>query len=191
MKTKIALAVFIVLLVVGGLAGVKALQIKALMAAGKAFVPPPETVSAAVATEEKWQDTMTAIGSIDAVQGVTITPDIPGVVREIAFEAGAIVAKGDLLVKLDTSSEVAQLRALEAQVELARLSAARERTLRGQNLIPQSELEVAEATLKQNEANADSIRATIEKKTIRAPFAGQLGVRQVNLGQYLDSGKPI
>jgi membrane fusion protein (multidrug efflux system) len=162
-----------------------------MIAAAKAGGPPPETISSVLAREDTWQGTLTAIGSINAAQGVTITPDIPGVVKEIAFEAGAIVAKDDLLVKLDTSSEVAQLRAAEAQAELARLNAARERTLRTQNLIPQSELDIAEATLKQNEGNADSIRATIEKKTIRAPFAGRLGVRQVNLGQYLDSGKPI
>ncbi len=120
-----------------------------------------------------------------------VTPEIPGIVREIAFESGAVVAKGDLLVRLDTSSEEAQLRALEAQEELARLNLARERTLRSQNMVSQSELETAEATLKQNQANADNIRATIEKKTIRAPFAGRLGIRLVNLGQYLDTGKPI
>jgi membrane fusion protein (multidrug efflux system) len=191
MKAKIALAILIVLVVIGGLAGIKYLQVQKMIAAAKAGGPPPETISSVLAREDTWQGTLTAIGSINAAQGVTITPDIPGVVKEIAFEAGAIVAKDDLLVKLDTSSEVAQLRAAEAQAELARLNAARERTLRTQNLIPQSELDIAEATLKQNEGNADSIRATIEKKTIRAPFAGRLGVRQVNLGQYLDSGKPI
>src|SRR5437667_5244236 len=105
MKSKIVIAIFIVLVVASGLAGVKALQTKKMLAAGKSFAPPPETISSAVAREEKWQGTFSAIGSITAVQGVTITPDIPGTVREIAFEAGAIVAKGDLLVRLDTSSE--------------------------------------------------------------------------------------
>jgi len=191
MKAKIAIAILVVVVVIGVLAGIKVLQVQKMIAAGKAAVPPPETVSSVVAREDKWQGTLTSIGSINAVQGVTITPDIPGTVREIAFEAGAIVAKGDLLVRLDTSSEEAQLRAAEAQVELARLTAVRERTLRGQNLVPQSELETAEATLKQNQGNADTIRATIEKKTIRAPFGGRLGVRLINLGQYLDTGKPI
>ena len=191
MKSKIAIAVFIVLLVLGGLAGVKALQIKKLIDGGKAFAPPPESVSSAVAREEKWQDSLTAIGSIAAVQGVTVTPEIPGVVREIAFESGAVVSKGDLLVRLDISSEEAQLRALEAQEELARLNVVRERSLRGENMIPQSELDTAEATLKQTKANADGVRATIEKKTLRAPFAGRLGIRLVNLGQYLEAGKPI
>jgi len=191
MIRKISIAVFIVLLALGGLAGVKALQFKRLIAAGKSFAPPPESVSAAVAREEKWQGTLTAIGSIIAVQGVTVTPEIPGIVHEITFESGAVVSKGDLLVRLDTSLEEAQLRALEAQEELARLNLTRERSLRSQNLIPQSELETAEATLKQNQGNADATRATIQKKTIRAPFAGRLGIRLVNLGQNLDTGKPI
>src|SRR5882762_8414571 len=163
MKLKIAIAFVIVLVVVGGLAGLKVMQIRTLIASAKSFVPPPETVSSAVVKEEKWQGTLTAIGSVTAVQGVTINPDIPGTVREIAFESGAVVAKGDLLVRLDTSSEEAQLRALEAQVELARVTLDRQRTLRGQNLIQQSDLETAEAASKQAVANADNVRATIEK----------------------------
>jgi len=191
MKSKIAAAGFVVLLVLGALAGVKIMQFQKLMAAGKAFVQPPESVSSAAVREEKWQGTLTAIGSITAVQGVTVTPDIPGIAREIAFESGAVVSKGDLLVRLDTSSEEAQLRALEAQEELARLNLARERSLRTQNMVSQSELDTAEATLKQNQGTADATRATIGKKTIRAPFAGRLGIRLINLGQYLDTGKPI
>ena len=92
---------------------------------------------------------------------------------EIAFESGATVKKGDLLVKLDTSSEEAQLRAAAAQVQLAKLNADRTANLRADNTVSQSELDTAEATLQQNQANADAIRATIDKKTIRAPFAGQ------------------
>src|SRR2546426_9126605 len=170
MKTKIVIAIIIVLAVAGGLAGVKALQIKKMLAATQSFTPPPETVSSAVAKQENWQGTLTAIGSITAVQGVTITPPIPRTVPENAFESGAVVAKGDLLVRLDTSSEEAQLRALEAQADLARITLQRERSLGSEKLIPQSELDTAEATLKQSQANADAIRATIEKKTIRAPF---------------------
>jgi membrane fusion protein, multidrug efflux system len=191
MKTKIAIGIVMALVVIGALAGVKTLQIKKLIEGGKAFVQPPESVSSVVVREEKWQNTLTAIGSVTAVQGVTANADLPGIVREIAFESGAVVAKGDLLVKLDTSSEQAQLRALEAQEELARLNLARERTLRGQNMVSQSELDTAEATLKQSQANADAVRTAIEKKTIRAPFGGRLGLRLVNLGQYLDTGKPI
>jgi membrane fusion protein, multidrug efflux system len=191
MTRKILIAVCVVLLVVGALAGVKTLQIRKLMAGGKNYAPPPESVSAVVAREEKWQGTITAIGSVMAVQGVTVTPEIPGMIREINFESGATVAKDALLVKLDTSVEEAQLRALKAQEELASLTLTRERTLRSQNMVPQSELDTAESTLKQTQGMADATRATIEKKTIRAPFAGRLGIRMVNLGQYLDIGKPI
>ena len=191
MIRKILLAVFIVLLVLGGLAGVKALQIKKLIADGKTFAPPPESVSSALVREEKWQDTLTSIGSVVAVQGVTVSPEIPGIIREISFESGAVVSQGDLLVRLDTSLEEAQLRALQAQEELAQLNLTRERTLRSQNMVSQAELDAAESTLKQTQGNADAIRATIQKKTIRAPFAGRLGIRLVNLGQYIDTGKPI
>jgi membrane fusion protein (multidrug efflux system) len=190
MKYKIALAVVIVVSVVGAAGGIKALQIKKMIAAGESFVEPPESVATVVAREEKWRSGLSAIGSIVARQGVMITPEIAGLVREINFESGAAVEKGALLVRLDTSSEEAQLRAMDAQVELARVNLSRTESLKGK-AVAQSELDTAEAALKQFAANADAIRVTIEKKTIRAPFAGTLGIRLVNLGQYLDAGKPI
>jgi membrane fusion protein (multidrug efflux system) len=191
MIRKLVIAVFVVLAIAGGLVGIKALQIGKLVAAGKAYAVPPESVSSVVVREDKWQGTLGAIGSIVAVQGVTVTPEIAGTVRDIAFESGAVVSKGDLLIKLDTSSEDAQLRAMEAQVELARINLDREQKLRQENMVSQSELDTAESTMKQTQANADNVRTIIEKKTIRAPFSGQAGIRQVNLGQYLDAGKPI
>lgn len=191
MKTKVGLSILLVLIIVGALAVVKTLQVKTLIAGAKAFSVPPVTVASSVVREDKWQEMLTAIGSVTAVQGVTITPDIPGSVRDIPFESGALAKKGDLLVKLDTSTEDAQLRATEAQVEWSRLTFERNKTLHNQEMISQSDLDSSEAALKQNIANADAIKATIEKKTIRAPFEGQLGIRQVNLGQYLDIGKPI
>jgi membrane fusion protein (multidrug efflux system) len=188
---KIIFAIVVVVVVLGVLGGTKALQFKTLMAAAKGFAPPPETVSSAVVREEKWQSTLTAIGSVIAVQGVTITPEIAGTVREISFESGAVVAKGDLVARLDTSSEEAQLRSLEAQVQWAKVSLDRQGTLRTNQLVSQSDFDSADAAWKQAVANADNVRATIEKKTLRAPFAGQLGIRQINLGQYLEAGKPI
>jgi membrane fusion protein, multidrug efflux system len=191
MMRKIIAAVALVLLVAGALVGIKALQIKTLAAAAKSFAPPPEAVAVATVHQEQWQGTLTAIGSITAVQGVTITPEIAGIVAEISFESGAVVAKGDPMVRLDTSSEEAQLRAVEAQLDLARLNLEREKSLRKENMVSQADLDTADATMKQTQANADTIRATIAKKTIRAPFAGRLGIRQVNLGQFVDVGKPI
>jgi membrane fusion protein (multidrug efflux system) len=189
MKLLTVIAICVLLAVVGGLAGIKYMQIKKLTS--QPYVVPPETIASAVAHEEKWQDSVSAIGSITAVQGVTLTPEIAGTVSEIAFESGAVVAKGDLLVRLDTKTEEAQLKALQAQLEWARLSVERSRKLRTDNTVSQSELDQAEAAWQQAKANADAVQAAIDKKTIRAPFAGKLGIRQVNLGEYVDAGKPI
>jgi len=191
MKRKIISGIVVVAVVLAGLAGVKTLQIGKLIGFAKTFTVPPETISSAVAQEQQWQDTLTAVGSINAAQGVTVASEVAGTVTEIAFESGATVAKGDLLVRLDTSSEEAQLRAAEAEVELAKLNTDRLLKLRESNVVSQSEVDTAEATLKQNQANADAIQAVIDKKTIRAPFAGRLGIRLVNLGESLDARKAI
>ena len=189
MKLKIVLAIGVVLLVVVALAGTKFLQIKKLTS--MPWAQPPETISSAVAHPEKWQDTLSAVGSITAVQGVTMTPELAGTISEIAFESGAVVKKGDLLVKFDTGTEEAQLKALNAQLEWAKLSLERARKLRTDSTVSQSELDQAEASFQQAKANADAVQAVIDKKTIRAPFDGKLGIRQVNLGEYVDAGKPI
>jgi membrane fusion protein (multidrug efflux system) len=191
MTRKLLVGIVIVVVVAGALAAVKTMQIRTMIAFGAAFVPPPETISSAVAHEENWPETLPAIGSVSAAQGVMVSPEIAGTVSEIAFESGAVVKQGDLLVRLNTASEEAQLQAAVAQVELARLNAERARQLRADKTVSQSELDSAEATLKQDQANADSIRATIDKKTIRAPFAGRLGIRLVNLGEQLEAGKGI
>jgi membrane fusion protein, multidrug efflux system len=189
MKSKIAVAIAVVVVILGALAGIKVLQFKTMAAAP--WVQPPETIASAVAHEEKWQDTVSAVGSITAVQGVTVTPEVAGTVSEIAFESGAVVAKGDLLVRFDTSTEEAQLKATQAQLDWARVSAERAQKLRTDSTVSQSELDQAEAAWKQAKANTAAIQAAIDKKTIRAPFAGKLGIRQVNLGEYVDAGKPI
>ncbi|MGI8964822.1 MAG: biotin/lipoyl-binding protein, partial [Limisphaerales bacterium] len=130
MKRKIFVAIILVLVVLGVLGGIKFLQIRTLQAKGKSFVPPPETVSSAVAREESWQETLSAVGSLMAVQGVNVTTEIPGTVREITFESGSVVTNGQRLLRLDTSSEDAQLRATQAQFELSKTNAERIRQLR-------------------------------------------------------------
>jgi membrane fusion protein (multidrug efflux system) len=189
MKSRIILAVIIIVAIVGGLAGIKYLQIRTLTKLPQ--VVPSETIASAVVTEQPWQATLSAIGSVTPDQGVTLATELAGIVKEIAFVSGAKVEKGDLLVRLDTASEAAELRAVEAQVDLASVNVERVRKLRAENTLSQAELDAAEATLKQHQGTADVIRARIAKKTIRAPFAGQLGIRLVNLGEYLDAGKPI
>jgi membrane fusion protein (multidrug efflux system) len=191
MTRKLIVGIVIVVIVVGGLAAVKTMQIKSMIAFGASFTPPPETISSAVAHEENWPETLPAVGSVSAAQGVIVSPEIAGTVSEIAFESGANVKQGDLLVKLDATSEEAQLRATEAMMDWAKVSAERLRKLQADKTVSQSELDQAEANLKQASANADTIRATIQKKTIRAPFTGRLGIRLVNLGEQLEVGKGI
>ena len=191
MKRNVIFAVVIVVIVFVVLAGPKVLQIGKLIGLQKTFKVAPETISTAVAQEQNWRNTLSAVGSIEAAQGVTVASEIAGTVTEIAFESGATVKQGDLLVKLDTTTEEAQLQAAQAQVDWAKISAERLRQLRETKTVSQSELDQAEEVLKQDQANADQIRAVIEKKTIRAPFAGRLGIRLVNLGESLDARAPI
>jgi membrane fusion protein (multidrug efflux system) len=182
----LAMAVFI-----AAVGAFKFRQIKGGAAAQAAFQPPPETVTTTVARQEEWAGTVSAIGTVTAVQGVTVSADSPGIVARIGFESGRAVRKGDLLVKLDTREEEAQLAAAEAQRDLAGLGHKRMQGLRESGVIAQADYDRAAAELKQGDAKVGEIRATIERKTIRAPFSGVLGLRQVNLGQYLAPGAPV
>jgi membrane fusion protein (multidrug efflux system) len=191
-KTKLwILAIVGLVLVVGALVGIKAGQIGAMIKAGKAFTPPPESVSSAQVESTQWEGTRGAIGTLVALRGVTLSTELAGTVREIAFESGGAVRKGDLLVKLDTSAEEAQLAAAEADATLARLNHERARVLRKEGSNAPADLEAAEARAKQTEATVANLKATIAKKTIRAPFDGRISIRQVELGQVLSPGAPI
>jgi membrane fusion protein, multidrug efflux system len=156
-----------------------------------AFQPPPEAVTSIVAHREQWPATMTVIGTMEAVHGVTVSADLPGSVERIDFESGKSVHAGDVLVELDTRQERAQLASLEAQRDLARVSYDRAQQLVDEGVISRVEYDQATSQRKATEANVAEIRATIERKTIRAPFSGTLGIRQVNLGQYLSAGQAI
>ncbi len=191
MKKKIFLTIVGLLIVVGILAGIKALQIRAMIAQGKKFVPPPEIVTSAPVTTDSWETLLTSVGSLEAVQGVTVTAEVTGKVVEIAFTAGARVAAGDLLVQQDVSAEKAQLRSAESAAELARIEFSRTRKLLADKVISQSDFDSSQAQLTQASAQTENIRAVIAKKTIRAPFAGRLGLRQINLGQVINDGQAI
>jgi membrane fusion protein (multidrug efflux system) len=169
----------------------KFLQIKAAIAAGMAWTPPPEAVTTVVASSERWPSTLSPIGSVAAVHGVTVSADLPGIVESINFESGRQVRAGELLVRLDTSQERAQLAAAEAARDLAKLNSDRSEKLFEKQVISQAEYDQTTAQLKQAEAHVGEIKAVIERKQIRAPFAGTLGIRKVNLGQYLAGGDPI
>ena len=191
MKKAIFFSIFGLIVLIGVLVGVKGLQIKRMIAQGEQFVPPPETVTTSVVQSAVWPTELVAVGSLEAVQGVVVTAELPGKVIKIAFEPGRSVKAGDLLVQQDISSEIAQLRSAEATMELARLNLERAKELLPENVITRSSFDSADAEFKKAAAQADTIRATIAKKTIRAPFAGRLGLRLVNLGQTLDGGDPI
>jgi membrane fusion protein (multidrug efflux system) len=191
MKRKLVIVVSALVGIVVVLGGIKALQIRALIQAGAAFSVPAETVSAAEVREETWESTLAAVGSVTAVQGVELRAELAGTVREISFDSGAVAAKGQILVRLDTSSEEAQLRAAEAEAELARLNLARARDLRAQGIVSQADFDTADAASRRTVGEVDMVRATIAKKTIRAPFAGRLGIRSVNLGQYVHEGDAV
>jgi membrane fusion protein (multidrug efflux system) len=183
--------VFGLLVVIVALGGTKKLQFAAMGAAGAAFDPPPETVTAQAATEETWENVLTANGSVAPVQGVMVGAEVPGKVVSINFESGANVAVGDLLVQLDVSTESAQLRAAESVADLAKINLGRARELREKGTNASSDLDAAEAQAKQAAAAADNLRAVIAKKSIRAPFTGRLGIRLVQLGQILRDGESI
>ena len=191
MARRMALTVGVLLLVIGGLGFVKFRQIQSAMAAGASFQMPPEAVTSIVAKQEVWPATMSVIGTVEAVHGVTVAADLPGTVDKIRFESGQAVHVGDVLVELDTRQERAQLAALEAQRDLAKVNYAREEQLVKEGVVSRQEYDQATAQQRQTAANVDEIRATIERKTIRAPFSGVLGIRKVNLGQYLAAGNAI
>jgi membrane fusion protein (multidrug efflux system) len=148
-------------------------------------------VTTIVARDEAWPATLTAIGTMAAVHGVTVSADLPGTVERIQFESGQAVSAGDVIAVLDTREEQARLGAFEAQRELAKLTFDRMQGLLNEQVISKAEFDRAAAEYRQVQAQADEVRAAIQRKTIRAPFAGILGIRQVNLGQYLAGGASL
>jgi len=191
MAKRMILMLTLTVALVAALGFVKFRQIQTATAQGAAFQPPPEAVTTIVAQQEDWPATLSAIGTMAAVQGVTVSADLPGIVDSIAFESGKPVREGDVLAQLDTRQEHAQLAAVEAARDLARLNFDRMRGLVDEGAISRADYDRAAAEQKQTEARVGEIRATIARKTIRAPFAGILGIRQANLGQYLAGGDPI
>ena len=180
-------------LLVFGLGFFKVTEIQGFIALAKsgAFAPPPTAVSTVVAKQTSWQPTLDTIGSVVAINGVTVSTDLAGIVSQIAFESGAKVHAGDLLVHLDTSQEEAQLHQAEAQRDLAQVNLKRNTGLLASRTISQSDYDTSEATFRQMQATVDQYRAVIARKTLRAAFDGVVGIRQANLGQYLNTGDPV
>jgi membrane fusion protein (multidrug efflux system) len=192
MRYVVPLAILVA--IIAGLGITKSKQISILMKAGEAMKkggPPPESVATQAAKEDTWEGTIAAVGSVAAVRGVAVSSEVPGVVTAIKFESGNVVHAGQILVELDTSVERAQLASLDARRELAQVGAERSRRLAQGEFVAKAQLDTDDATLKGAQADASALKAQIERKTLRAPFAGRLGLRTVNLGQYLNPGTPV
>jgi membrane fusion protein (multidrug efflux system) len=177
------IAVFLVL------ALIKGLQISAMMKMPHQM--PPTMVSSAVAKEEDWPPLLSAVGSLSAVQGAVVSSELDGTVGEIKFQNGGVAEPGDVLVRLDTSAEEAQLHTAEADLELARSDLQRSRDLTARKVISKADQDASESKFNRLKAVVDQMRSMISKKEVRAPFAGQLGIRQVNVGQMIKAGTQV
>jgi membrane fusion protein (multidrug efflux system) len=188
---KWVIAVFVVVAVIIGLGAFKVLQIRAAIAGHMAFALPPEAITTVVVQEQQWPGTLTAVGTIKPVNGLTLRADLAGNVEAIGFESGVKVRKGDLLVQQDVSEEQAQLRAAQARQQLADANLRRFKDLLDKRVSSRSDYDSTAAEYLQAQAKCEEIRAVIDKKTIRAPFDGMVGIRQVNQGEYLQPGQEI
>jgi membrane fusion protein, multidrug efflux system len=187
MIKRLLIAVFGFLVIVIALGAVKVAQIKGM----PAHEVPVLGVSSTEARTEVWHPTLSAIGSIAPVQGVSLSTEVEGTVIKLGFENGQLVHAGDLLIELDSTVEQAQLKSAESQLVLAKLQANRSQELLNKQTISQAELDQATAQLNSAEASVAGLQATIAKKHLTAPFDGRVGIRTVNLGQFVTRGQAL
>jgi membrane fusion protein (multidrug efflux system) len=169
--------------------GIKALQIGKMMSSPR--IMPTVTVTSASVKEEDWPPKLSAVGSVSAAQGAVVSAELAGIVSEISFESGAEAKKGDVLMKLDASQEEALLRSAAAEAQLARTDLERSRDLAMKKVVSGAELDSAQSKFTRLNAVVDQMRSNIAKKTLIAPFDGQLGIRQVNVGQMINAGQQV
>src|ERR1700719_1780160 len=189
LKAPTAGAVFGILALFFALADVKFLQFYKMGSTPKMM--PATTVSSAPVKEEDWAPTLSAVGSVSAVQGAIVSTELGGVVAEIGFPNGGEAKKGEVLLKLDSSSEEAQLHTAEADLELQRANLQRTRDLTARKVVSKQELDAAQSAFGQKQGTVDNMRAFIAKKQVQAPFDGELGIRQVNVGQMINAGQQV
>jgi membrane fusion protein, multidrug efflux system len=169
--------------------GIKVLQIGKMMSTPQTM--PPTTVSSVSVKEEDWAPRLTAVGSVSAVEGAVVSAELAGIVSEINFENGAEAKKGEVLMKLDASQEEALLRSAEAEAQLGKTDLERARDLAIKKVVSSAELDSAQSKFTRLNAVVDQMRSSIAKKTLIAPFDGQLGIRQVNVGQMINPGQQV
>ncbi|MET0343801.1 MAG: efflux RND transporter periplasmic adaptor subunit [Polyangiales bacterium] len=187
-------AILGLLILIAALGGIKGAQISSLIQMGKAMEaagPPPEAVGSGSVVELEWEGSLSAVGSVVAERGVAVSNESPGMVTKVHFDSGDTVKPGQVLVELDSSVERAQLDTLRARLDLARQTANRTRSLAETNTVTQAKVDADEAQLKTAQTELDALKAQIDRKVVRAPFAGKLGIRAVNLGQYLNPGTTV
>ncbi|MFD2112868.1 efflux RND transporter periplasmic adaptor subunit [Thiorhodococcus fuscus] len=190
MFARLSLVLILLAALVGGLSFLKYTQIQKQMAQFSTPMPPP-TVSAATVVAKTWEPTLSAVGTVKAVQGVSVNNEVAGQVKSILFASGAEVEKGTLLVQLDDDVDRADLEGLVAAERLAEIKLKRNTSLLRDRAVAQGDVDETTAQLDQARALVKAKQAVIDQKQIRAPFAGQLGIRQIDLGQYLAEGSTI
>jgi membrane fusion protein (multidrug efflux system) len=183
--------IFGLLLLIGLLGGVKGMQIGALIAAGKEMRPPPTTVSSAVVESVQWENTLQAIGTLEAGQGIMLTAEAPGRVTDLLFDGGELVEAGQVLVRQDVSSESSQYDRSQADLALAQSNFKRVSRLYNNKVLSRADFDAARSQLNSAEAALNGIQVSLDKKQIIAPFAGRLGLSLVDMGQDLSVGVPI
>ena len=188
-RKAIVIAVALLLAIGAFVVGTKFLQIGKMMSMPHTM--PPTTVTSASVKEEDWAPRLTAVGSVSAVQGAVVSAELAGVVSEINFQNGGEAKKGEVLMKLDASQEEALLRSAEAEAQLAQTDLERSRDLAMKKVVSSAELDSAQSKFRRMNAVVDQMRSNIAKKTVTAPFDGQLGIRQVNVGQMINAGQQV
>lgn len=191
MKKAIFFSSIVLLLIAIVLGGIKYLQITALIEKGKSNSPPAVSISSSFVTPDLWENTLTSVGSLEASKGLVLTADLPGRIAEILFDAGSTVSSGDVLIRQDTSAEQAQLRSARANADQTRANLKRIQELYSKKVASKAELDEAKSSHDAALAQVDSISANMDKKVIKAPFQGRLGIRLVNLGQSINAGDPL
>jgi len=190
-KLKWILGVLIVLGFIGGLGGIKALQIVTMIEAGQSMGPQPETVALGKAEKTEWEQRLQSVGTVSSLEGIMLAAEAEGVIREIQFESGSRVEEGQLLLRLDDEQQRAELSSADAALKLAKLTHDRSIDLLRDNSISQAEFDRSQASLNEAEAKVEAAKAILAKREVRAPFTGKLGIRQVSLGEYVSRGTPL
>jgi membrane fusion protein (multidrug efflux system) len=191
LRRRVIIAVIAVVVLVLLVAGIKAWQIMGYIAAAKKNGAPAQTVTTTVASSSDWQPEVNAVGSVRAVRGVDVTTEVTGLVRSLEFRSGDEAKRGQVLVRLNADADIATLHSLEAAADLAATVYERDKLQFEAQAISQAQLDADAADLKNKRAQAAAQAALVEKKVIRAPFDGRLGITTVNPGQYLNTGDKV